>query len=663
MSTQASWQTPEQIDNSPRIPDSLDGLGILIVDDQPDHLELMREILVGAGYADVFVAPDGKTALKALETHKQIGLVLTDLGLPGMDGYEVCRKIKSDPATQDVCVIVVTGGAIQIDAALCKSFESGAIDFISKPLNRFDLLARCQSALNLYNEKQQNLSQELELVFREEKYKATFDYSHDGIFILNPGDLLIRDVNSQAEALFGFESAALIGKPFTSLCRKNAIPEEYRNVSSMESGDVLTLETTKLSKTGDELSVEIKFSAFQLQGETRVMAVVADASSRVHLTENLQQSVERLNLAVSGKDHGIWDWDIAGGSIYFSDNWRRFLGLSKNDSSTGMEIWKKHLHPDEIDGILKVIRRHWNKETDEYSQEHRLLAKSGKYRWVQARGTAIRNEAGEVIRMAGTMLDVTRRKQIEIESVQKQRMEGLDRFAGSVAQDLNRMLVAVNAATRLIEDAVPHHTAVTQYVADIRRATEGSRGLIQQLLAFSRKSEMQLEYVFLNLEIKSLLPMVEGMISKSITLETDLEDELPPVLADHTMISQILLNLVLNSMDAMPDGGVLNIETSQFRLKESQIFAGRELEPGEYLKLTVGDDGVGMDDQTMEQIFEPFYSTKGGEEGQVGSGLGLSTVYGIMKQHNGWISVKSRPSVGTRFDLYFPMLNDSETES
>ncbi len=660
MSTQSPWQTPDQIDNSPRIPDSLDGLGILIVDDQPDHLELMREILVGAGYDDVFIAENGEAALAALDAHKQIGLVLTDLGLPGMDGYEVCRRIKSDPATQDVCVIVVTGGAIQIDTALCKSFESGAIDFISKPLNRFDLLARCQSALNLYNEKQQNLSQELEIILREEKYRATFDYSHDGIFILNPADLIIRDVNPPAEALFGFGADDLIGKPFTSLCRKNKIPEAYRDVSAIQAGDIFTLETVKVTKGGNELSVEIKFSGFQLQGETRIMAVVADASSRVRSNEELQLSEQRLNLAISGKSHGVWDWDIAGGSIYFSENWRKFLGLPKNNSGTGIEMWKKHLHPDEINTILASIRSHWNRESDEYTEEHRLLGESGKFRWVLTRGNAIRNDAGEVVRMVGTILDITNRKQLELESVQKQRMEGLDRFAASVAQDLNKMLVTVNSSARLIEDTVPHHTAVSQYVSDIRRATEGSNTLIQQLLAFSRKSQIQLEYVFLNLEIKSLLPMVQSLIPDSVVLETELEEELPPVMADHSMISQILLNLVGNSKDAMPEGGVLSISTSPYTLEEPQYFAGKDLEPGDYLRLTVGDNGVGMDDQILEHIYEPFFSAKSHGDDKVFSGLGLSTVYGIIKQHNGWISVKSRPAVGARFDLFFPLLNESE---
>jgi PAS domain S-box-containing protein len=221
---------------------------------------------------------------------------------------------------------------------LCKSFESGAIDFISKPLNRFDLLARCQSALNLYNEKQQNLSQELELILREEKYRALFENSLDGILILNPLDLVVRDLNASAVSLFGFDSEDLIGKAFTSLCPKDSIPEIYKEVGALSDGNCLSLETQKVTANGKSLTVEIKFSSFLLQGEDRIMAVVSDVSKRLQSSEMIRLSEERLALAVLDKKNGIWDWDIAGGSIYFSDNWRKFFGISKNDMGNGMDF-------------------------------------------------------------------------------------------------------------------------------------------------------------------------------------------------------------------------------------------------------------------------------------------------------------------------------------
>jgi len=658
MSTQTPWQMPDQIDNLTSVPAYLEDLGILVVDDQSDHLELMREILVSAGYKIVLAATNGQEALDLLDENPGIGLVLLDLVMPGMDGYEVCRKIKENPVTQDICVIVVTGGAIQVEAAICKSFEAGAIDFITKPLNRFDLLARSQSSLTLFHEKQQNLYQAGELLLREEKYRSLFECSIDAIFVLNPKDLVIRDLNVSAEALLGFERDELIGRAFTSLCPKKSIPEDYKLVGELIAAESLTLEAQKVSESGEVLSVEIKFSGYSFQGEGRIMAVVSDITPRIQAVEDLMLSEERLALAIMDKDNGIWDWNIGTGEIYFSENWRKFIGADKKSTARGFEIWKSHIHPAEVDQVLQSMRNHWNGETELFIEEHRLLNKNGTFSWVLSRGKAVWNDAGEVVRMAGSLTNITEKKLLESQVLQMQKMEGLDRFAGGVAHDINNMVVVVNSYTRFIQNAVPENDEVARFIAEIRQATEHSSSLVKQLMAFSRKSQIQLEYVFLNLEVEDLLPMAKTVLGADIGLETEFEDNLQPILADQPMIRQLLLNLVMNGRDAMTEGGTLSIATSSYQLEDPFQFDGRTLTPGKYLKLSVSDDGVGMEDSITEQIFEPFFTTKHSETANSsGTGLGLSAVYGIMKQHHGWISVKSRPSIGTRFDLYFPVLN------
>jgi two-component system cell cycle sensor histidine kinase/response regulator CckA len=294
------------------------------------------------------------------------------------------------------------------------------------------------------------------------------------------------------------------------------------------------------------------------------------------------------------------------------------------------------------------MRNHWNGETELFMEEHRLLNKNGTFSWVLSRGKAVWNEAGEVVRMAGSLTNITEKKLLESQALQMQKMEGLDRFAGGVAHDINNMVMVVNSYTRFIQNAVPENDEVARFIAEIRQAIEHSSSLVKQLMAFSRKSQIQLEYVFLNLEVEDLLPMVKTVVGADIGLETEFEDNLPPILADQPMISQLLLNLVINGRDAMPEGGCLSIATSSYQLET----------PGKYLRLSVSDDGVGMEDLITEQIFEPFFTTKHTETANSsGTGLGLSAVYGIVKQHQGWISVKSRPSIGTRFDLYFPVLN------
>ena len=658
MSTQSPRQAPNEIDDSPSLPDTLSNLGILIVDDQPDHSQLMQEILQTAGYQAVQIANSGPEALDILDAQPNIALVLLDLVMPEMDGYEVCRRIKKNPVTQDICVIVVTGGAIQVEAAITKSFEAGAIDFISKPLSRCDLLARTQSSLSLFYEKQQNLYQAGELLLREEKYRSLFESSIDAIFVLNPQDLVIRDLNPSALRLLGFDRDDMVGRAFTTLCPTSTIPEEYKKAAQLADSESLRMETSILNEAGDQKSVEIKFSSYEFQGEVHIMAAVSDVSSRNLAVDRLKLSEERLALAVTDKNNGIWDWNIGSGDIFFSENWRKFLGLKKDGDNKGLEVWKSHIHPEEVERVVESMRNHWNGDSEHFMEEHRLQNKAGHYHWVLSRGKAIWNEAGEVVRMAGSMTDITEKKMLEHQVVQMQKMEGLDRFSAGVAHDLANMVMVVNSYATLIKEAVPNHTAVGDYISEIKQATDRSNQLVKQLMAFSRKSQIQLEYVFLHMEVEDLLPMVTTVLGDNIEIENELVDDLPPIMADHTMISQVLLNLVINSRDAMPEGGKLTLSTSLHQLEEAFQFDDRMVAAGDYIQLSVSDDGIGMDDELKEQIFDPFFSTKANQEGQSGTGLGLSTVYGIMKQHRGWISVKSRPGIGSRFDLYFPVLNE-----
>lgn len=655
MSTQPSSPALNPSNPVSSIPDSIADFGILIVDDQPDHLEMMREILLKAGYRKVYSAVGGTEGLSLLNDQGGIGVVLLDLVMPGMDGYAVCRKIKENPVTQDVCVIVVTGGAIQVEEAISKSFEAGAIDFITKPLNRHDLLARTQSSLNLYYEKQQNLYQAGELLLREENYRSLFESCVDAIFVLNQADLVVLDANPAAENLLGFELDALSGRAFSSFSPKNASLDIYRRVGALEEGENLILETELVSKTGKTVAVEVRFSAHRFQGECRVMTLASDISLRNQTVEELKQNEERLALAVSGEDTGIWDWDISGGEIYFSGNWKKFLGIGKNALPRGIDTWKQHLHPADSERVLSHMRRHWNKETPRFIEEHRLRDRNGNYSWVLCRGQAVWNPSGEVVRMAGTLININERKKLEAQSAQLQTLDGLRGFARGVYRDLEDLVTRVDSHSRFIKEAVPGNKEVGGFVDGIQAASHNARSLVKQLAAFSPGKRVQLEYVFLNAELQNILPELKSIIGDDVTLETEFEDELPPIAADQPMLTQAILILIQNARDAMPVGGTLTLGTSQFHLDEPKLVDGRELACGKYLRVSVADNGIGMDEPAVEKIFEPFFSGRKGNGAPGGAGLGLSVVHAVMEQHSGWVSVKSRLGIGSRFDLFLPV--------
>jgi two-component system cell cycle sensor histidine kinase/response regulator CckA len=238
---------------------------------------------------------------------------------------------------------------------------------------------------------------------------------------------------------------------------------------------------------------------------------------------------------------------------------------------------------------------------------------------------------------------------------QAQKMEAVGRLAGGIAHDFNNLLTVILGRCELLMQLLQEGSMHRSYTEEIQTAITQAASLIQQLLAFSRKQAIQYEPVDLNEVVKNTQGMLERLIPENIQLSTVLTTELGLIRANRTQIEQVMLNLVVNARDAMPMGGTLTIETEPFELSESTPNPQLDLGPGEYVLLTVRDTGTGMDAETLSHIFEPFYTTK--QKGK-GTGLGLPTVYGIVKQSGGSINVQSKPNSGTTFRIYLPRTED-----
>jgi signal transduction histidine kinase/CheY-like chemotaxis protein len=252
--------------------------------------------------------------------------------------------------------------------------------------------------------------------------------------------------------------------------------------------------------------------------------------------------------------------------------------------------------------------------------------------------------------------DLTERKQLEAQVRESQKMEAIGRLAGGVAHDFNNLLTAILGYSEFVQQQVAG-TAIEDDVVQIRLAAESAGRLTQQLLAFSRKQVLDPVRLNVSTVVADMQKILRRVLGEDVDLRTPLPTELPSVLADRGQLEQIVMNLAVNARDAMPNGGVLTLSTSAVRLEERK----GEIPPGEFVRLAVTDTGCGMDAPTMTHIFEPFFTTKGPGKG---TGLGLATVYGIVKQSGGHVDVISRPGHGARFDIYLPVaagVND-ETE-
>jgi nitrogen-specific signal transduction histidine kinase/ActR/RegA family two-component response regulator len=249
--------------------------------------------------------------------------------------------------------------------------------------------------------------------------------------------------------------------------------------------------------------------------------------------------------------------------------------------------------------------------------------------------------------------DISERKNMEEELRQAHKMEAVGRLAGGIAHDFNNLLTIINGYGELVVGQLRADDPLREPVTQIKKAGERAAELTQQLLAFSRKQIMQPKPLDLSQVVREHEEMLRRLVGEDVEIVTQLSPSLGPVMADQGQIHQVLLNLAGNARDAMPAGGVLTIETAEVEVDASSAADQSEVPPGSYILLSITDSGTGMDEETLQHIFEPFYTTK---DVGAGTGLGLATVHGIVTQSGGWIRVQSKPGRGTTLRIYLPRI-------
>ncbi len=313
--------------------------------------------------------------------------------------------------------------------------------------------------------------------------------------------------------------------------------------------------------------------------------------------------------------------------------------------------------------VQKKVREHFMSLTEErpmITLEHQVVASDGSVRWQQWTDRALFDEQSVLVEYQSIGLDITERKvarkekaKLEKQLQQAQKMEAVGTLAGGIAHDFNNLLQLLQSHAELLLLNRSLEESAEEKLQDIIRAVGRGSKLTRQLLTFSRKIESKLRSTDLNHEVREVKELLSRTIPKMVQIEMGLADDLRPINGDSVQLEQILMNLALNAKDAMPEGGKLIISTENVTIQEEDQYIHPELTAGEYVLLRVSDTGHGMDNETVERIFEPFFSTK--SPGQ-GSGLGLAMVYGIIQSHNGHISCESKPGEGTTFKIYLPAI-------
>jgi PAS domain S-box-containing protein len=379
-----------------------------------------------------------------------------------------------------------------------------------------------------------------------------------------------------------------------------------------------------------------------------VVVNVRDVSERREAETAMRAREERFRALVQHTSDMITVLDANGLVTYISPSAERILGWNDGEylgrSTFGL------LHPDDRERVRQVFTQAITRSGSTPPIHSRMRHKNGQYRLLESIATNLLDDPavrGFVINSR----DITERKQLEDELLQSQKMEAVGRLAGGIAHDFNNLLTAIAGYTALLLDEIPDDDAHRSDLTEIEQAATRGAALVDQLLSFSRRKMLTPSTLDLNEVVESTRGLLSRIIGADVELVTRLAPNLDGVRADLTQVEQVLLNLAVNARDAMPSGGRLEIETANVLLHARDVGAALEAKTGPHVMLTVRDTGIGMDRDTQAQVFEPFFTTK--EVGQ-GTGLGLSTAYGIVTQAGGHIFVESRPGAGTTFRVYLP---------
>lgn len=373
---------------------------------------------------------------------------------------------------------------------------------------------------------------------------------------------------------------------------------------------------------------------------------------------SLREAQKRLERVASTSPTVSYLLEIRGNTflpVWVGDN---VVGLTGFDAVEALrpDWWSNQINPEDHDQVVKEMARLFEK--GRLVQEYQFRRKDGSLFWMRDEQRLLHNESGVPVEIVGSWSDITERKSLEAQLWQAQKMESIGRLAAGVAHDFNNMLAVIqgNASLLLMAGNLKEDKSA-DYAHQICLATERAATLVRQLLTFSRKQVMQPQHVQMNEIIGNLKKMLERMLNEDVALHVNSTPGLPMIHADVGMMEQVLMNLAVNSRDAMPGGGRLVIETAAVVIDK----AYQELNPGtptgDYICVSVSDTGCGIPQENLSRIFEPFFTTK--EVGK-GTGLGLATVYGIVRQHGGWIKVYSETNQGTVFRIYLPVSTAAE---
>ncbi|MBF0152137.1 MAG: response regulator [Magnetococcales bacterium] len=688
---------------------------ILIVDDSSDILDLLT-IALQKDYT-VQSASHGRMALEMASMNPQPDLILLDIVMPGMDGYEVCRQLKANKATQTIPVIFITAKDDTRDEA--RGFQLGGVDFIFKPMTPAYVqacvkthisLRQAREELEKNNRRLQEINEQLtcnmeQLAASEERFRSLVQMLPDIVYKIDE-DGCFTFLNKSVEML-GYHPSDLIGKHFTQIINNPDIsrssldgvlqkvtpgvpnPDNHKVFNERRTGQRMTtaLEVQIKTKSGSSLEsaelrsfsdpvVDVEINSSGIYGDIGndthyrarrymgTVGVIRNITERkkyletlesvqkelVRTKEEAEKNANRLAMALHNGHLGLWDINFATGEQVIDPTEARIYGFAPEHMQRLREDWVSRLHPEDRDWVLKAGERYRNGDSDAYDLEFRIIPLVGGVKWVHSKGAAVEwDEQGHVLRMVGTVSDITARKEMEAALIRaKEEAEAASRakgdFLANISHEIRTPMNAVMGLTNLcLKTNLTRQQ--TDYLKKVKTSAFSLMHLINDILDFSKIEAGKMSMEQEAFSVRELLANLESMFisqcqENNIELRVQTAEDIPPLLAgDPFRLGQILTNLMGNAIKFTHQGSV---SVSTRLLTETNTTA--------VLEFAVHDTGIGLTDEQLRNLFQDFFQADASTTRKYGgTGLGLAISRRLVEMMGGTIRAESSPNVGSRF--------------
>jgi PAS domain S-box-containing protein len=538
-------------------------------------------------------------------------------------------------------------GVLSVSAARRRPFTLGQVKALSILTN---LAATALENATLYTQVCQS----------EERFRSVTESAIDAIISTDTNGIMLS-WNHGAQRLFGYARDEMVGQPLTML-----MPARYRG-SCLDGLDRVvatgqqclvgkTLEVHGLTRDGEEFPVELSLSSWQTGASTFFGVIIRDITERKQAEEALRQSEAHYRALVEGSLQGIVIARQDGTRVFANTALARMLGYEAPQELVGGSLWD-HVAPEDVPRLRTSFEaRLWARRSPE-RYEHQAVKKDGTRLWVESLVSPMTWDGTPAA--LETSIDITERKRLETQLRQAQKMQAIGTLAGGIAHDFNNILSAILGYTELALDDAEQGSAVWNDLQGTLNAGRRARDLVQQILAFSRQTELTRVSIQMHLLVEEALTLLRAALPSTLMIRPIIDRHAGAVLVDPTQMQQVLINLCTNAAHAMREaGGTIEVRLEPIEIAVDALAIPPDLKAGAYVRLTVQDTGHGMEPEILERIFEPFFTTKSMGEG---TGMGLAVVHGIIANHGGAITVESTPGQGSTFAVYLPRSDSPST--